>query len=240
MKKFFSCFAHSVIFVIPLFTNLWQPIAYAQQDPEQPFLGISLQGVDLKVADALNLEEATGVLIRDIALGGAANCAGLKRGDLLIEYADEEIENLEKLIEVASKTKPGQKINATIIRNGEKKQFELILSTKHESWGVKKSQILNIPEIGLTVTELSPKIRERFDVRWGALGLFVTLVNSKMRDLIPLKRGDIIVQVNQQQVWMTDQLLKVYNKARGQKKKSVIVLVERSGDFKFFFLPVKK
>ena len=88
--------------------------------------------------------------------------------------------------------------------------------------------------------ELSPKIRERFDVRWGALGLFVTLVNSKMRDLIPLKRGDIIVQVNQEQVWMTDQLVKIYNKARGQKKKSVIVLVERAGDFKFFFLPVKK
>ena len=105
---------------------------------------------------------------------------------------------------------------------------------------MKKSQILNIPEIGLTLTELSPKIRERFDVRWGALGLFVTLVNSKMRDLIPLKRGDIIVQVNQEQVWMTDQLLKIYDIARGQKKKSVLALVERAGDFKFFFLPVKK
>ena len=105
---------------------------------------------------------------------------------------------------------------------------------------MQKSQILNIPEIGLTFTELSPKIRERFDVRWGALGLLVTLVNPKMRDLIPIKRGDIIVQVNQEQVWMTDQLLKIYNIAKGQKKKSVIALVERAGNFNFFFLPVKK
>ena len=55
-----------------------------------------------------------------------------------------------------------------------------------------------------------------------------------------IKRGDIIVQVNQKPVWMTEQIDRIYKLAQKNKKKSVVLLVERAGDFRFFFLPVKE
>ena len=217
-----------------------QSLIVAQAKAEEPFLGVSLQGIDSKTAEALNLKSATGVLIRDIALGGAANCDGLRRGDLIVEYANEKIDTLEKLVQVASKTKPGQTISALVIRDGQRKRFDLVLSKIHESWKVKDTSSLALPQVGLTLIELSPKIRERFDVRWGALGVLVTLVNPKLEKHVPLKRGDIIVQVNQKPVWMTEQIDRIYKLAQKNKKKSVVLLVERAGDFRFFFLPVKE
>ena len=56
--------------------------------------------MDTRTASALGLKETIGVLIRDVALGGPADMAGFRRGDLIIEYANQKIDTFEKLVKV--------------------------------------------------------------------------------------------------------------------------------------------
>ena len=204
----------------------------------KPFIGISFQGIDKKTALALNLDNPKGVLIRDIALGSSADLAGLNRGDLIISYAGKLIEDVAKLSEVASKTKPGQTIEMVILRKGVTKTFGIELSQQHEAWNIDGPDILRVKEVGLTLAGLTKKIRERFEVRWGALGVIITLVDVKIRKTMELRRGDIIVQVNQTPIWTTGQFNDAYREAQKEDKDSILLLVERKGSFRFFLLSV--
>jgi len=199
-----------------------------------------LQGVDARIATALGLEKPVGVLIRDIALGEAADQAGLKRGDLIVRFAGQEIETLKQLVSVASKTKAGQKVEVEVVRRGRNKSFSMKLGKRPAAWNVTKGAIVAIPEIGLTLSSMTPKIRKRFNVRWGALGVLVTLIDPEMALQMPLSRGDIIVQVGQRPVWSPKQIESHYRSAQNNGRKSLLILIERLGEFQFMLLPVKK
>ena len=50
------------------------------------FSGMHVQGVNLSIAKALGMSKPRGVLVRDVALGGPANKAGIQRGDLILNF----------------------------------------------------------------------------------------------------------------------------------------------------------
>ncbi len=207
---------------------------------ETGFSGMFLQGLDKRAASALELKVAKGVLVRDIALGGPANLGGIMRGDLIVNYAGEDIRTFEQLIKVAGLTKPGQKISIDVIRYGKKIQLNLVLGRKPVSWLIDKRSVVRIPEIGLTLVAMTDEIRKRFSMRWGSTGILVTLVGKQHSDSQILERGDIIVQVNQKDVWQPNQLLRKYKEAKESGHEHILLLVERAGKFLFLLLGVKK
>ncbi len=75
---------------------------------ESGFSGMHVQGMSLNIAKALGRKTADGVLVRDVALGGPADQAGIKRGDLIVEYAGQKIDTFKRLVKVAGSTRPGQ------------------------------------------------------------------------------------------------------------------------------------
>ena len=62
------------------------------------------------------MKKAEGVLVRDVALGGPADKAGVLRGDLILEFDGVEIDTFKRLVGVVTKTKPGQKVKLEVSR----------------------------------------------------------------------------------------------------------------------------
>ena len=207
---------------------------------ETGFSGMFLQGLDKRTAMALKMTTPKGVLVRDIALCGSANMGGIKRGDLIINYAGENVEIFEDLIKAAGKTKPGQRISVEVIRYQKRILLNLVLKKKPVSWLIDKKSVITIPSIGLTLTAMTNEIRKRFNVRWGATGILVTLVGKQHANSQTLERGDLIVQVNQNDVWIPNQLLQKYNEAKDYGRDHILLLIERAGNFLYLLLSVKK
>ena len=207
---------------------------------EAGFSGMYLQGINERIAKSLGLDKPTGVLIRDLALGEPASLAGLERGDLIVSYAGQDIETFKQLVKIASKTKPGQEIEVNVLRRGRNKTFIMKLGKRSAAWNVIKGEISTLPEMGLTLSSLTPKIRKRFGIRWGALGVLVTLIDPEMEKKMPLSRGDIIVQIDQRAVWAPKQIESRYARAQKNGRESLLVLIERLGEFRFLLLPVRK
>jgi len=54
-----------------------------------------------------------------------------------------------------------------------------------------------------------------------------------------MKRGDVIVQVNQKDVWLPNQVITAYQDAKAAKRDRLLLLVERLGAYEFMLLPVR-
>lgn len=205
---------------------------------ESGFSGMHVQGMSLKIAKALGRNTADGVLVRDLALGGPADQAGLKRGDLIIEYAGQKIDTFKRLIKVAGSTRPGQEVKVLLLRNGKPMTLTLKLVARTEPWKVANSSVVNHPQSGLTMATLTRKLRKGFGLRWGSIGVLVTLVDPERKD-IGLRRGDLITQVNQDDVWKPEQVVAQYKAAKKAGRKELLLLVERVNGFHFMLLPVR-
>jgi len=234
MIGFFAMSAFRATVVLAL---VFGSIASAQAEPG--FSGMQLQGVGERIAKALGMEKPMGVLIRDVAVGEAAAKAGLERGDLIVEFADRKIDTFDSLIKAATKTSVGQTVEVEVLRGGKKVEVKMTLGRKPPTWKIANGAVANLPDAGLTLAAITPNIRKRFNLRWGAVGVLVTLIDPEHAQRTIIKRGDVIVQVNQKDVWLPSQIVTAYQDAKTAKRDRLLLLVERLGAYEFMLLPVR-
>ncbi|MBC8268405.1 MAG: PDZ domain-containing protein [Rhodospirillaceae bacterium] len=206
---------------------------------EAAFVGMQVQGISQKVAAAIGIDKVEGVLVRDVALGGPADKSGIHRGDMIVSFAGADIDTFEKLVAKVRELKAGDSVPITVIREG--KSLNLTMKTVKwtPAWQVNKSVFASLPTIGLTLTALTPKVRDRFGIRWGSTGVVITLIDPEKATNLDLQRGEIIHQVNQKPIWDPNELVKMYIDAKGQGRQSLLLLVEGIGGFRFSILKVK-
>lgn len=203
------------------------------------FVGLQVQGINPAVASALGLNDAKGVLVRDVAPGGPADMAGLRRGDLLMKLAGEEIDSFERLLQIVNKTAPDQRIPAAVYRSGKTVDLTVKVGKWPQSWKIERDATGHLPEAGLTMVALTPKMRDRFSVRWGSIGVLVTLVDESKAPSIGLKRGEVIQQVNQEEVWLPDHVINRYKQAKTAKRSTLLLLVEGPEGYRYVSLAVR-
>lgn len=226
-------------FLLGLGVVSWLSMATHARAAEFGFSGMHVQGMKPAIAEALGLEKAEGVLVRDVALGGPADKAGVMRGDLIVKFDGVAIDTFKRLVGVVTKTEPDQKIAVVVKRAAGDKTLDLTLGRKPPSWKVDKGSVIAFTEIGITLAAVTPKIRQRFNIRWGSIGVLVTLIDPNFANRMVLERGDMIVQINQKPVWLPRQIRAAYDEAKAAGRKQLLMLVERVGGFEFMMLPVK-
>ncbi|HEV7508288.1 MAG TPA: M28 family peptidase [Thermoanaerobaculia bacterium] len=70
-----------------------------------------------------------GVLVAGVRPGGAAEAAGIQRGDLLVELSGKEIRDIHDFMYILQSAKPGEKSNAVVVRNGKRMTVEVTFGT---------------------------------------------------------------------------------------------------------------
>ncbi len=205
---------------------------------ETGFSGMQVQGMSVDIAKALGRDNA-GVLVRDVAADGPAARAGVRRGDIILKLDGAVIKTFSELVKMFGKTKPGQDITLDLLRTGKPAMATLKLGSKPATWKVTRGAVVSLTKIGLTMAAVTPKIRKRFNLRWGSVGVLVSLIDPAFADRMQLERGDLIVQVNQMPVWHPDQVQKAYSAALTAKQSRLLILVERIDGFQYMMLPVR-
>ena len=205
---------------------------------ESGFTGMQIQGMSEKIAKALGRKTADGVLVRDVALGGPADKAGIKRGDLILKYAGKKIDSFQTMVKTAGSTRPGQEVEVSLVRQGKPMTLKMKLGKWTDPWRLTNTAVSNLPQSGLTMATLTKKLRKGLGLRWSSIGVVVTLVDPDRTD-IGLRRGDLIVQVNQVDVWLPEQVVEKYKAAKKAGRKELLLLIERVNGFYFMPLPVK-
>ena len=208
------------------------------QAAEIGFVGMQVQGVTAEIYEALGLEIEKGVLVRDVALGEASDKAGFKRGDLIHKFAAKKIMGMESLVKAVGSSMAGETVKVTVLRSGNPVILSLKLGKWKAPWLISKSSVARLPDSGLTMASLTQKLRNGFDLRWGTVGVVVTLVGREQGEK-GLRRGDLIIQVNQKNVWLPEHIISAYKEAKKLGRKKLLLLIERSNGFHFMVLPIR-
>ncbi len=204
------------------------------------WLGVLIQDVTPEIAKSFKLEKAEGALIADIVPDGPADKAGLKRGDVIVEFDGKRVLDSHALSRIVAATKPGTKVKIRIVRDGREKTIKVKIGKMPEegessvSKAVEKAQ-----KWGISVQNLTPEVAKQFGWSEDEKGVLVTDVEPGTPAWeAKLRKGDLIKEVNRRKVQNVRDFKRAINKAK--ETESLLLLIKRGEHTFYVVLPALK
>ena len=183
------------------------------------YLGVYLDTVKTEFAKVYGLGETRGAIITDVRdEDGPAGAAGLKTGDIVIEFDGQEIKGASDLIAKVAATKPESDVQVTFLREvGDKMERKTVAMTLAErrlanarNRGRSRPAPVEPPAdetkpFGLTLTEVSAAMATSLKLEGGLVVREINpasfIADVKLSNGVDaLGRGDIIIRINRQPV----------------------------------------
>jgi len=198
------------------------------------FMGVSIQDLTPEFAKAFGLPEDTkGVLVPDVQPGSGAEKAGLKPGDIIVEFNGQPVESARELMNKVAMEKPGTKVEVVVLRNGRRKTFIVELGERDADGKMRGAEATVAEKLGFTVTNLTSELARRYGYE-GLYGVLVTSVEPGSEAArVGITEGTLIMEINRRAISNT----KDFNEAMAEAadKGSVLMLV-RQGQRAFYVL----
>jgi Do/DeqQ family serine protease len=188
---------------------------------ERGWIGIITQPLNRSYAKYLGKPDMEGVLVPDILEGSPAQKAGLKSGDVILQYGDEKLsaeknDDLNKLTLMIAQTAVGTEKTLSVYRNGETKKLKVIIGEQPK---IKPDEYET--DFGFTVKEITDDMYRSLLLETKD-GVYVSFVDvGTIADKGSLGEGDIITAINNRPV--SD--FKVFKKIIGEVAKDDYVLL---------------
>jgi serine protease Do len=193
------------------------------------WLGVTYQPVTPDIARLFGLDRPKGALIADVAKGGPAEAAGIRRGDIIISFNEIAIEDSVELPAIVARTPVGERAKVTVIRDGRERTFAVTIGELPSRPLTTDRKDRREERWGLTVTNISPEIASRFRFKQGQEGVVVIAVerdSSAARAGVQV--GDVIEEVSRQAIRSLEDFDKPMAAAKDSDR---ILLLTRRGDF---------
>jgi serine protease Do len=200
------------------------------------WLGVSIQEVTSDLAEEFGVKDLKGALVSGVMKKSPAEKAGIRQGDVILQYNGKIVEDTGHLRNMVSQTPLGATVKIKILRQKKELEVEVSIaelpqkmaeasSEAEESGGnEEESGILS----GLAVRELTPDLARRFGIEENEKGVVVLKVEPASRlSEAGIRAGDVILQINQMNV----PTLQEYKKAAAKIKagERILLLVRRKG-----------
>jgi len=207
------------------------------------WLGVRIQNLNSEVAEALGLESTDGALVTDVP-DGPAKEAGIKSGDVIIEFDGVAIDDSSSLVKVVGDSDVGKDVSVLIWRDGNKKKVTVKLGRLEtvqisDERNQRRTNKVN-QYAGMSFTDLNDEIRKRFDLSDDTIGVVVIGINgdspAAARGILA---GDIIQKVDQVDIQNSTQILKLIEEAKNKNKSSILFLIKRGSNVRFIAIPVE-
>lgn len=166
--------------------------------------------VSLKMTDEKSIKKIKGVYVAGTSDGGAAEDAGIREGDIITKIGTAEVNSSPELQEQVSRYRPGDKINVTVIRDGEVKAMAVTLKNKDGNTGVVKNDM-----VSLLGAEFSPIDKEEIRKLGIEGGVKISKLNSGKLRSAGIREGFIIERVDKRKVMTTDDVVSALSNKKG-------------------------
>ena len=196
------------------------------------YLGVLIQKVTPEIAESLGMDRGYGALVANVSKDGPADKAGVKVGDVIVEFDGKEVKDSGDLPIIVARTAVDKKIRMKVLRD--KKELMLNVAVGE----LKDEEVVaSVPEkgeLGMTVQKLTPQLAENLGLD-KTDGVVVTAVEpGSAADEAGVRRGDVIVEVDRKPVRGVEEYRKAI--AGSRKGRGVLFLVRRGESTLFLAL----
>lgn len=190
------------------------------------WLGVSIQPVTADLAKQFGLKDETGVLVGDVTEDSPADKAGIKRGDVIVQYNGNQISDPAMLRNRVAATAPATEVSVHLMRDGKPHTVKATIGELPVSLQKMGKAFDNILK-GVQVQDLTPEIKKELNLPQHVKGIIVTNVEAGTPVESVLTRGDVILQVNKKKI----DSLKDYERVASDIKlgEDVLLLIFRNG-----------
>jgi serine protease Do len=189
------------------------------------WLGVSIQEVTPDLATSLGLEHHRGGLVSDITKNGPAERAGIKTGDVIVQFGDTEIKQANELPALVARLRPETTAQVKLLRDKKELTVSVTVGELKEAEVAAAAQEKG--ELGLAVQKVTPDMAESLGLD-RPQGVVITAVEpGSLADEAGLQEGDVILEINRKPV----RDVADYRKAVAEAKKGarLLFLVKREG-----------
>ena len=231
-------------------TVIQQIIEYGRT--RRGWLGVRIQTVTDEIADSLGLKETRGALVASVTKGGPAEKAGFEAGDIIVSFNGKDIKEMRELPRIVAETNiddkvvvkfwRDEKLRTARVKVGElEKAEEDGLIANNTTKKTTPKQNTTIDKVGMSLSSLTNNAREEFGIPDDVQGVLVSNVKPRGEaDNKGIAAGDVIVEINQKTIEDPEDFRKAIKKAIKNKRSSVLLLINRSGDVRFTALRLDK
>jgi serine protease Do len=200
------------------------------------WLGVSIQEVTSDLAEAFGVKDLKGALVSGVMEGSPAEKAGIKQGDVILQYNGRVVEDTGNLRNMVSQTAVGTKIKVRLLRQKKEIETEVAIAELPkklaEAGGPGEEGPVagdeNSSLSGVTVRELTPDVAKQLGITDVDKGVVVVQVDPAGRMYeAGIRPGDIIVQINQENIESMKDYQKAASKISGKER--ILLLIKRKG-----------
>jgi serine protease Do len=180
---------------------------------ERGYLGVHIQTLTPDLAKAFKSNRAQGAVVIDVSPNSAAEQAGFKSGDVVVEFNNRPIESADQLKLQVAETPPGSAIPVQVDRNGQVMSLNVTLKELNSDALAKNEPNVSRGEhdalTGVEVTNLDRDARDELRVPNTVRGTLITQVEpSSPAYEAGLRENDVILEINRQPVQSTEDFTK--------------------------------
>lgn len=198
------------------------------------YLGIGIQDLNQELAKSFHIKDSKGALVSDVKDDSPADQAGLKQGDVIIEYQGTPVEDAVALQRLVTRTPVGSKVPVKVIRDGREREITVTIGEQPDTTKIAKAETgeTEYAFAGVAVQDLDQETAKELGLKGKPQGVVVTTVEPESSaEKAGLMPGDVIREINRQPV----KSVKDFEKMSSGVKKgdSVLMLINRRGSSLF-------
>ena len=221
------------------------------------WLGVKIQDVTDEIAESLGLAKAAGALVSEVTATGPAEKAGIKSGDIILAFDNKPVREMRHLPRIVAETDISKDVEIIIWRDGERVTLKANIGEleKAEDSGLLASNDgdifdgnvqtqpkgTDIPELGLNVEPINPKLRSFYGIDASVNGLVVIDTDpngdAARKGVQP---GDVIMDVNQKSVTSLESLNAEIAKVKDSGRDAILLLLSRQGSIQFVAIKLQE
>ncbi len=209
------------------------------------YLGVGVRDVDPERKQALNLKEERGAEITSVEENSPAAKAGLKTGDVVLEFAGNRVESMEQFIRLVRETPAGREVKIAVSRAGSlttvlalpesaRSRLERSIQVRIPSPGEIRAMVQGFDspraamywkssQLGVEAEAVDSQLAQFFGVKQGVLVRSVS--RETPAEKAGIRAGDIIVRVEENRVSSPREVTTAVREARANSKTVSLTLV---------------
>jgi len=192
------------------------------------YLGVVIQDLTPELAKSFGLKDSKGILVSQVSEDSPAEKAGLKQGDVIVEFAGKPVGKVGAFRNRVALKAPGSKEELTVLRSGKRKTVSITIGKLPEGELAAAGIPHSLEKLGLTVQTLTPELARQFGIQ-GEKGVVVTQVTpGSDAALAGINPGAVILEVNRKPVSNAEE----FKRAVAQTpEKGVVLLLIKDGQY---------
>lgn len=203
------------------------------------WLGVAIQDVTRELAESFGLDKPQGAIVSRVIPKSPAAKAGFEAGDVILKFDGKTIDSSSALPPIVGRTEIGKSVPVEIMRNNKRQTISVIIDELPEEEEIAqntgKSGGLIDKRLAIELVDLTEQQQQQYDATEGVIVADVDLGPASEAGI---RRGDLLISINNQKIKDAKQFLELSEQLPTDK--AIPVLVQRGGGALFLALKIEK